>query len=179
MVDPAIHFFSGSLTITGSGTLNAEQGTTAIVNDTTHISPAVIASLADEPMTGAITIGDEATVSISSGFPSAVGIGAGSGSGEQPNLDTAENMLTGSVTIQDDAQVTIKNVFTGIGAGSYGNVTGDINVQDSAQVNITLKEGATGAAIGSGKGGSMNGSITAATCRRVRSSPTSPSTARA
>lgn len=160
MVDPAIHFFSGSLTITGSGTLNAEQGTTAIVNDTTHISPAVIGSLADEPMTGAITIGDEAKVNVSSGFPSAVGIGAGSGSGEQPNLDTAENMLTGSVTIQDDAQVTIKNVFTGIGAGSYGNVTGDITVKDSAQVNITLKEGATGAAIGSGKGGSMNGSIT-------------------
>lgn len=160
MVDPAIHFFSGSLTITGSGTLNAEQGTTAIVNDTTHISPAVIGSLADEPMTGAITIGDEAKVSISSGFPSAVGIGAGSGSGEQPDLDTAEDMLTGSVTIQGDAQVTIENVSTGIGTGSYGNVTGDITVKDSAQVNITLKEGATGAAIGSGKGGSMNGSIT-------------------
>ena len=160
MVDPAIHFFSGSLTITGSGTLNAEQGTTAIVNDTTHISPAVIGSLADEPMSGTITIEDKATVSISSGFPSAVGIGAGSGSGEQPNLDTAENMLTGSVTIQDDAQVKIQDVFTGIGAGSYGNVTGDITVKDSAQVNITLKEGATGAAIGSGKGGSMNGSIT-------------------
>ena len=143
----ALHVSDGDVTITGSGSLEAEIGDNENNN-------AKIGSHEDEDMSGKIHITGSATVTTKDdGKDDLRGDGAGIGSGEDGNM-------SGSITIDGNTKV---NAFSqengaGIGSGEYGNMSGSITISGNAQV--TAGNGWDGAGIGSGEDGNMSGSIT-------------------
>ena len=152
----ALHVSDGDVTITGSGSLEAEIGdSTENENDN-----AIIGSHKGEDMSGKIHITGSATVTTEDDEEDDFrGDGAGIGSGEDGNM-------SGSITIDGNAKV---NAFShedgaGIGSGKYGNMSGSITISDNAQV--TAGSGWDGAGIGAGESaydpqkGEMSGTIT-------------------
>lgn len=146
----ALHVSDGHVTITGSGSLEAEiRDSTENENDN-----AIIGSHKGEDMSGKIHITGSATVTTEDDEEDVFrGDGAGIGSGEDGNM-------SGSITIDENAKV---NAFShedgaGIGSGKYGNMSGSITISDNAQV--TAGSGWDGAGIGSGDDDNMSGSIT-------------------
>ena len=143
----ALHVSDGDVTITGSGSLEAEIGGYENNN-------AKIGSHEDEDMSGKIHITGSATVTTEDdGEDVFRDDGAGIGSGEDGNM-------SGSITIDGNTKV---NAFSqengaGIGSGEYGNMSGSITISGNAQV--TAGSGWDGAGIGSGEDGNMSGSIT-------------------
>ena len=143
----ALHVSDGDVTITGSGSLEAEIGGYENNN-------AKIGSHEDEDMSGKIHITGSATVTTEDdGEDDFYCDGAGIGSGEDGNM-------SGSITIDGNTKV---NAFSqengaGIGSGEYGNMSGSITISGNAQV--TAGSGWDGAGIGSGEDGNMSGSIT-------------------
>ena len=143
----ALHVSDGDVTITGSGSLEAEIGDNENNN-------AKIGSHEDEDMSGKIHITGSATVTTKDdGEDDLRGDGAGIGSGEDGNM-------SGSITIDGNTKV---NAFSqengaGIGSGEGSNMSGSITISGNAQV--TAGSGWDGAGIGSGEDGNMSGSIT-------------------
>ena len=143
----ALHVSDGDVTITGSGSLEAEIGDNENNN-------AKIGSHEDEDMSGKIHITGSATVTTEDdGEDDFYGDGAGIGSGEDGNM-------SGSITIDGNTKV---NAFSqengaGIGSGEGSNMSGSITISGNAQV--TAGNGWDGAGIGSGEDGNMSGSIT-------------------
>ena len=143
----ALHVSDGDVTITGSGSLEAEIGDNENNN-------AKIGSHEDEDMSGKIHITGSATVTTEDdGEDDFYGDGAGIGSGEDGNM-------SGSITIDGNTKV---NAFSqengaGIGSGEGSNMSGSITISGNAQV--TAGSGWDGAGIGSGEDGNMSGSIT-------------------
>ena len=143
----ALHVSDGDVTITGSGSLEAEIGDNENNN-------AKIGSHEDEDMSGKIHITGSATVTTEDdGEDDFYGDGAGIGSGEYGNM-------SGSITIDGNTKV---NAFSqengaGIGSGEGSNMSGSITISGNAQV--TAGSGWDGAGIGSGEDGNMSGSIT-------------------
>lgn len=143
----ALHVSDGDVTITGSGSLEAEIGGYENNN-------AKIGSHEDEDMSGKIHITGSATVTTKDdGEDDLRGDGAGIGSGEDGNM-------SGSITIDGNTKV---NAFSqengaGIGSGEGSNMSGSITISGNAQV--TAGNGWDGAGIGSGEDGNMSGSIT-------------------
>ena len=145
----ALHVSDGDVTITGSGSLEAEIGDGDNGNNN-----AKIGSHEDEDMSGKIHITGSATVTTEDdGEDDFYGDGAGIGSGEYGNM-------SGSITIDGNTKV---NAFSqengaGIGSGEGSNMSGSITISGNAQV--TAGNGWDGAGIGSGEDGNMSGSIT-------------------
>lgn len=145
----ALHVSDGDVTITGSGSLEAEIGDGDNGNNN-----AKIGSHEDEDMSGKIHITGSATVTTEDdGEDDFYGDGAGIGSGEYGNM-------SGSITIDGNTKV---NAFSqengaGIGSGEGSNMSGSITISGNAQV--TAGSGWDGAGIGSGEDGNMSGSIT-------------------
>ena len=147
----ALHVSDGDVTITGSGSLEAEIGD----NEDNNNHNAKIGSHEDEDMSGKIHITGSATVTMEDdGEDDFWGDGAGIGSGKDGNM-------SGSITIDENAKV---NAFSqengaGIGSGEDGNMSGgSITISGNAQV--TAGSGWDGAGIGAGDDGDMSGSIT-------------------
>ena len=149
----ALHVSDGDVTITGSGSLEAEIGDNENNN-------AKIGSHEDEDMSGKIHITGSATVTTEDdGEDHFYGDGAGIGSGYNGNM-------SGSITIDENAKV---NAFSqedgaGIGSGEDGNMSGSITISGNAQV--TAGSGWDGAGIGAGESdddppkSEMSGTIT-------------------
>ncbi len=143
----ALHVSDGDVTITGSGSLEAEIG------DNGH-NNAKIGSHEGEDMSGKIHITGSATVTTKDDREDVFrDDGAGIGSGEDGNM-------SGSITIDGNTKV---NAFSqengaGIGSGEGSNMSGSITISGNAQV--TAGSGWDGAGIGSGEDGNMSGSIT-------------------
>lgn len=151
----ALHVSAGDVTITGSGSLEAEIGD----NKDNENNNAKIGSHEDEDMSGKIHITGSATVTTEDdGEDDFRGDGAGIGSGEDGNM-------SGSITIDGNTKV---NAFSqengaGIGSGRYGKMSGSITISGNAQV--TAGSGWDGAGIGAGDSLSasqseMSGTIT-------------------
>ena len=154
----ALHVSNGDVTITGSGSLEAEiGGKDGNGNDNDN---AKIGSHEDEDMSGKIHITGSATVTTEDdGEDHVYGDGAGIGSGYDGNM-------SGSITIDENAKV---NAFSqedgaGIGSGEDGNMSGSITISGNAQV--TAGSGWDGAGIGAGESdddppkSEMSGTIT-------------------
>ena len=149
----ALHVSDGDVTITGSGSLEAEIGEN-------HDHNAKIGSHEDEDMSGKIHITGSATVTTEDdGEDDFYGDGAGIGSGDGGDM-------SGDITIDGNAKV---NAFSqedgaGIGSGYGGDMSGGITINGNAQV--TAGSGWDGAGIGSGDSdsdsekGAMSGTIT-------------------
>ena len=149
----ALHVSDGDVTITGSGSLEAEIGGYENNN-------AKIGSHEGEDMSGKIHITGSATVTTEDdGEDHFYGDGAGIGSGYNGNM-------SGSITIDENAKV---NAFSqedgaGIGSGEDGNMSGSITISGNAQV--TAGSGWDGAGIGAGESdddppkSEMSGTIT-------------------
>ncbi len=149
-----LHVSDGDVTITGSGSLEAKTKTgDQYSNDNNN--NAAIGSHENEDMSGDITIGGNAQVTVESGYN-----GAGIGSGD-------DGEMTGDITIGDSAQVSAKstNDGAGIGSGDDGEMSGSITIRDGAQVSAV--SGNDGAGIGSGEECDMSGSVTIGDKARV------------
>ncbi len=136
----------GDVTITGSGSLEAEIGDSN--------GNAKIGSHANEEMSGSIHITGNATVTTKDdGDDDVFGGGAGIGSGYDGDM-------SGNIVIDENAKV---NAFSqengaGIGSGYDGEMSGDVTIGGNAQV--TAGSGWDGAGIGAGDDGNMSGTIT-------------------
>ena len=154
----ALHVSDGDVTITGSGSLEAEIG--GKDGNGNNNDNAKIGSHEDEDMSGKIHITGSATVTTEDdGEDDFYGDGAGIGSGYNGNM-------SGSITIDENAKV---NAFSqedgaGIGSGEDGNMSGSITISGNAQV--TAGSGWDGAGIGAGESdddppkSEMSGTIT-------------------
>ena len=154
----ALHVSDGDVTITGSGSLEAEIG--GKDGNGNNNDNAKIGSHEDEDMSGKIHITGSATVTTEDdGEDDFYGDGAGIGSGDGGDM-------SGDITIDGNAKV---NAFSqedgaGIGSGEDGNMSGSITISGNAQV--TAGSGWDGAGIGSGDSdsdsekGAMSGTIT-------------------
>lgn len=154
----ALHVSDGHVTITGSGSLEAEIG--GKDGNGNNNDNAKIGSHEDEDMSGKIHITGSATVTTEDdGEDHFYGDGAGIGSGYNGNM-------SGSITIDENAKV---NAFSqedgaGIGSGEDGNMSGSITISGNAQV--TAGSGWDGAGIGAGESdddpqkSEMSGTIT-------------------
>ena len=151
----ALHVSDGDVTITGSGSLEAEIGdSTENENDN-----AIIGSHKGEDMSSKIHITGSATVTTEDDEEDDFrGDGAGIGSGEDGNM-------SGSITISDNAQVTAGSGWDGAGIGAgesaydpqKGEMSGTITIGGNAKVTAWSEEGGTG--IGSGEDGDVSGTI--------------------
>ena len=151
----ALHVSDGDVTITGSGSLEAEIGdSTENENDN-----AIIGSHKGEDMSGKIHITGSATVTTEDDEEDDFrGDGAGIGSGKYGNM-------SGSITISDNAQVTAGSGWDGAGIGAgesaydpqKGEMSGTITIGGNAKVTAWSEEGGTG--IGSGEDGDVSGTI--------------------
>lgn len=136
----------GDVTITGSGSLEAEIGDSN--------GNAKIGSHENEDMSGKIHITGSATVTTKDdGDDDVFGGGAGIGSGY-------DGHMSGNIVIDENAKV---NAFSqengaGIGSGYDGEMSGDVTIGGNAQV--TAGSGWDGAGIGAGDDGNMSGTIT-------------------
>ena len=140
----ALHVSDGDVTITGSGSLEAEIGDGDNGNNN-----AKIGSHEDEDMSGKIHITGSATVTTEDdGEDDFYGDGAGIGSGEYGNM-------SGSITIDGNTKVTAwsEDGGAGIGSGEDGDVSGTITIGNSAQVTAGSDD--CGAGIGAGDDGSI------------------------
>ena len=154
----ALHVSDGHVTITGSGSLEAEIG--GKDGNGNNNDNAKIGSHENEDMSGKIHITGSATVTTEDdGEDDFYGDGAGIGSGYNGNM-------SGSITIDENAKV---NAFSqedgaGIGSGEDGNMSGSITISGNAQV--TAGSGWDGAGIGAGESdddppkSEMSGTIT-------------------
>lgn len=154
----ALHVSDGDVTITGSGSLEAEIG--GKDGNGNNNDNAKIGSHENEDMSGKIHITGSATVTTEDdGEDDFYGDGAGIGSGYNGNM-------SGSITIDENAKV---NAFSqedgaGIGSGEDGNMSGSITISGNAQV--TAGSGWDGAGIGAGESdddppkSEMSGTIT-------------------
>ena len=154
----ALHVSDGDVTITGSGSLEAEIG--GKDGNGNNNDNAKIGSHEDEDMSGKIHITGSATVTTEDdGEDDFYGDGAGIGSGDGGDM-------SGDITIDGNAKV---NAFSqedgaGIGSGYGGDMSGGITINGNAQV--TAGSGWDGAGIGSGDSdsdsekGAMSGTIT-------------------
>lgn len=143
-----IHVSKGNVTITGDGTLYADNDP-----DSDH---AKIGSNVREDMSGSIHITGNAQVTTGDDRHDAgSGDGAAIGSGWEGNM-------SGDIVIDENANVTVSSSESGagIGSGEDGEIssTGNITITDSAEVVST--SGYDGAGIGSGENGEMSGNIT-------------------
>ena len=154
----ALHVSAGDVTITGSGSLEAEIGdSTENENDN-----AIIGSHKGEDMSGKIHITGSATVTTEDDEEDDFyGDGAGIGSGYNGNM-------SGSITIDENAKV---NAFSqedgaGIGSGEGGNMSDSGSITISGNAQVTAGSGWDGAGIGTGKSdddppkSEMSGTIT-------------------
>ena len=143
-----IHVSEGDVTITGDGTLYAD-------NDPAS-DHAKIGSNDSEDMSGSIHITGNAQVTTGddrNGYGG--GDGAAIGSGKNGDM-------SGNIVIDENANVTVSSsqCGAGIGSGEDGKIssTGNITITDNAEVVST--SGYDGAGIGSGEDGDMSGTIT-------------------
>lgn len=141
-----IHVSEGHVTITGDGTLYADNDP-----DSKH---AKIGSNVDEDMSGSIHITGNAQVTTGDDrHDHGVGGGAAIGSGQRGNM-------SGGITIDENATVIASSSEdgAGIGSGLRGDMSGTITIGGNATVTGT--SGYDGAGIGSGENGTMSGTIT-------------------
>ena len=141
-----IHVSEGDVTITGDGTLYADNSI--------HSDHAKIGSNVDEDMSGSIHITGNAQVTTGDDrHDHGVGGGAAIGSGQRGNM-------SGGITIDENATVIASSSEdgAGIGSGLRGDMSGTITIGGNATVTGT--SGYDGAGIGSGENGTMSGTIT-------------------
>ena len=141
-----IHVSEGDVTITGDGTLYAD-------NDPGS-EHAKIGSNHSEDMSGSIHITGNAQVTTGDDRHDAgYGDGAAIGSGWEGNM-------SGDIVIDENANVTVSSSESGagIGSGDNGEMSGNITITDNAEVVST--SGYDGAGIGSGENRDMSGTIT-------------------
>lgn len=141
-----IHVSEGHVTITGDGTLYADND-----SDSDH---AKIGSNGSEDMSGSIHITGNAQVTTGDDRDDhGVGNGAAIGSGRRGNM-------SGGITIDENATVIASSSEdgAGIGSGLRGDMSGTITIGGNATVTGT--SGYDGAGIGSGENGTMSGTIT-------------------
>ena len=141
-----IHVSEGHVTITGDGTLYADNDP-----DSDH---AKIGSNVSEDMSGSIHITGNAQVTTGDDRHDAgSGDGAAIGSGW-------EGKMSGNIVIDENANVTVSSseCGAGIGSGEDGEMSGNITITDNAEVVST--SGYDGAGIGSGEDRKMSGTIT-------------------
>lgn len=141
-----IHVSEGDVTITGDGTLYADNSI--------HSDHAKIGSNHSEDMSGSIHITGNAQVTTGDDRHDAgYGDGAAIGSGWEGNM-------SGDIVIDENANVTVSSSEegAGIGSGDNGEMSGNITITDNAEVVST--SGYDGAGIGSGEEGKMSGNIT-------------------
>ena len=141
-----IHVSEGHVTITGDGTLYADNDP-----DSDH---AKIGSNDSEEMSGSIHITGNAQVTTGDDRDDhGVGNGAAIGSGRRGNM-------SGGITIDENATVIASSSEdgAGIGSGLRGDMSGTITIGGNATVTGT--SGYDGAGIGSGENGTMSGTIT-------------------
>lgn len=153
----ALHVSNGDVTITGSGSLEAEiGGKDGNGNDNDN---AKIGSHEDEDMSGKIHITGSATVTTEDdGEDHVYGDGAGIGSGEDGNM-------SGSITISGNAQVTAGSGWDGAGIGAgesdddppKSEMSGTITIGGNAKVTAWSED--SGAGIGAGEDGDVSGTI--------------------
>ncbi len=141
-----IHVSEGHVTITGDGTLYADND-----SDSDH---AKIGSNGSEDTSGSIHITGNAQVTTGDDrHDHGVGNGAAIGSGRRGNM-------SGGITIDENATVIASSSEdgAGIGSGLRGDMSGTITIGGNATVTGT--SGYDGAGIGSGENGTMSGTIT-------------------
>lgn len=141
-----IHVSEGHVTITGDGTLYADNDP-----ESEH---AKIGSNVSEDMSGSIHITGNAQVTTGDDrHDDGLGDGAAIGSGWK-------GKMSGDIVIDENANVTVSSSESGagIGSGDNGEMSGNITITDSAEVVST--SGYDGAGIGSGEEGEMSGNIT-------------------
>lgn len=141
-----IHVSEGHVTITGDGTLYADNDP-----DSEH---AKIGSNVSEDMSGSIHITGNAQVTTGDDrHDDGGGDGAAIGSGWK-------GKMSGDIVIDENANVTVSSSESGagIGSGDNGEMSGNITITDSAEVVST--SGYDGAGIGSGENRDMSGTIT-------------------
>lgn len=141
-----IHVSEGDVTITGDGTLYADNDP-----DSDH---AKIGSNVSEEMSGSIHITGNAQVTTGDDRDDdGSGDGAAIGSGWEGNM-------SGDIVIDENANVTVSSseCGAGIGSGEDGEMSGNITITDNAEVVST--SGYDGAGIGSGEDRKMSGTIT-------------------
>lgn len=141
-----IHVSEGDVTITGDGTLYADNDP-----ESEH---AKIGSNVSEDMSGSIHITGNAQVTTGDDrHDDGLGDGAAIGSGWK-------GKMSGDIVIDENANVTVSSSESGagIGSGDNGEMSGNITITDSAEVVST--SGYDGAGIGSGEEGEMSGNIT-------------------
>lgn len=143
-----IHVSEGDVTITGDGTLYADNSI--------HSDHAKIGSNHSEDMSGSIHITGNAQVTTGddrNGYGGGDGAAIGSG---------ANGDMSGNIVIDENANVTVSSsqCGAGIGSGEDGEIssTGNITITDNAEVVST--SGYDGAGIGSGEDRDMSGTIT-------------------
>ena len=139
----AVHVSGGDLTITGSGSLEAEIGDNHD-NLYSKNNNAKIGSHENEDMSGSIHITGDATVTMNETEKNKYhGNGAGIGSGEYGEM-------SGSITIDENADVYAFSELdgAGIGSGFDGEMSGNITISGDAKV--TGGTSSDGAGIGSG-----------------------------
>ena len=143
-----IHVSEGDVTITGDGTLYADNSI--------HSDHAKIGSNHSEEMSGSIHITGNAQVTTGDDRDK-VGQGDGAAIGSGKN-----GKMSGNIVIDENANVTVSSsqCGAGIGSGEDGEIssTGNITITDNAEVVST--SGYDGAGIGSGEEGEMSGNIT-------------------
>lgn len=141
-----IHVSEGHVTITGDGTLYADNDP-----DSEH---AKIGSNVREDMSGSIHITGNAQVTTGDDrHDDGLGDGAAIGSGWK-------DKMSGDIVIDENANVTVSSSESGagIGSGDNGEMSGNITITDNAEVVST--SGYDGAGIGSGENRKMSGTIT-------------------
>lgn len=147
-----IHVSDGHVTITGDGTLYADND-----SDSDHAKIGSNGSedtSNSEDMSGSIHITGNAQVTTGDDrHDHGVGGGAAIGSGRRGNM-------SGDITIDENATVIASSSEdgAGIGSGLRGDMSGTITIGGNATVTGT--SGYDGAGIGSGENGTMSGTIT-------------------
>ena len=147
-----IHVSEGHVTITGDGTLYADND-----SDSDHAKIGSNGSedtSGSEDMSGSIHITGNAQVTTGDDrHDHGVGGGAAIGSGQRGNM-------SGGITIDENATVIASSSEdgAGIGSGLRGDMSGTITIGGNATVTGT--SGYDGAGIGSGENGTMSGTIT-------------------
>ena len=145
----AIHVSSGDLTITGSGSLEADIGGSAKTNEN-----AKIGSHKQENMSGSIHVTGDATVTMKDDREDDYdGDGAGIGSGYAGEM-SGDILIDGNANVAAFSQAS----GAGIGSGRSGKMSGEITAAGNAQ--ITAVGGNIGAGIGSGRDAELSGTVT-------------------
>lgn len=138
---------TGSIHLTGSGTVNATAGI-----DTTTARGATIGSGYDGDLTGSISIEDTNVHAVSNGF------GAGIGSGFGADVQQSGTIVTGS---GDVSAQSIRSA-AGIGSGEYNSFRGTIQLGSGDVTAISgsdIHNSGYGAGIGSGYSGDFTGTV--------------------